>query len=80
MKRLLTLAIMSSLMMSQTIPVMAIQDSKIEVKQIKTEKVRPTVNKYDYVNLSWWQGFNDELLNSYIIKAIENNKNGRKGE
>ena len=24
--------------------------------------------------MAWWQGFNDEILNSYIIKAIENNK------
>ena len=24
--------------------------------------------------MAWWQGFNDEYLNNYIIRAIENNK------
>jgi outer membrane protein TolC len=74
MKRLLSLAIIASLGLSFATPVMAIEDTKIDYKQIKTEKVKPTMNKYEYVNLSWWQGFNDEHLNSYIIKALENNK------
>ncbi len=74
MKRLLSLAITASLVLSCVSPVMAIQDTKNEYKQVKTEKIRPTLNKYEYVNLPWWQGFNDEYLNSYIIKALENNK------
>ena len=74
MKRLLTLALTTSLIMSYTLPVMAIQDSKTEIKQIKTEKVVPKQNKYDYINLAWWQNFNDEYLNGYIIRALENNK------
>ena len=75
MKRFLSLAIIASLAISYTVPVMAIQDSeKIDYKVIKTEKVKATQNKYDYINLSWWQNFNDELLTGYIIKAIENNK------
>ena len=74
MKRLLSLAIIASLAMSYTVPVMAIQDTKVEIKQIKTEKVKPTQNKYDYVNLDWWKNFNDPLLTEYIIRAIENNK------
>ena len=74
MKRFLSFAIIASLALSYTMPVMAIQDSKVEIKQIKTEKIKPTQNKYEYVNLAWWQGFNDENLNNYIIKALENNK------
>lgn len=74
MKRLLSLAIIASLAVSYTTPVMAIQDTKVEIKHIKTEKVRPTQNKYDYVNLDWWKNFNDPLLTEYIIRAIENNK------
>ena len=74
MKRLLSLAIIASLAMSYTTPVMAIQDTKVEIKQIKTEKVKPTQNKFDYVNLDWWRNFNDPLLTEYIIRAIENNK------
>lgn len=41
---------------------------------IKTEKVKPVKNKYEYINLDWWAQFNDEYLNDYIIKAVENNK------
>ena len=41
---------------------------------LKTEKINPAQNKYEYVNLEWWAGFNDEYLNDYIIRAVENNK------
>ena len=41
---------------------------------LKTEKIKPNKNKYEYVNLNWWANFNDEYLNDYIIKAVENNK------
>ena len=75
MKRFITLAIMLSLAVSYTVPVMAIQDSeKIDYKVVKADKVRKTENKFDYINLNWWQSFNDTYLNEYIIKAIENNK------
>ena len=73
MKRLLSLAIMASIAMSYALPAMAIEDSNTK-KEVKTEKIKPLENKYNYVNLAWWQGFNDEYLNLYIVKAIENNK------
>ena len=44
------------------------------IKQDKSEKVTPTANKYEYINMNWWANFNDEYLNDYIVKAIENNK------
>ena len=40
----------------------------------KTEKIKPQKNKYEYVNMEWWKQFNDEYLNDYIIRAVENNK------
>ena len=75
MKRFLTLALIASFAVSYTVPVLAIQevDKKGNIT-VKTEKVKPTDNKYDYINLSWWENFNDEHLTGYIIKAIENNK------
>lgn len=75
MKRFLTLAVMLSLTGSVVAPAIAIENTnykKYEV--IKTEKIKPTKDKYEYVNLAWWQNFNDEYLNTYIIKALENNK------
>ncbi len=40
----------------------------------KSNKIQPQKNKYEYINLAWWGQFNDEYLNNYIIKAVENNK------
>ena len=40
----------------------------------RTNKITPVKNKYEYINLAWWSQFNDEYLNDYIIRAIENNK------
>ncbi len=76
MKRFLSFVILSSLALSYTVPVMAIDDTakKQEVAATKSKKVTPTKNKYEYINLAWWQGFNDALLDGYIIKALENNK------
>lgn len=74
MKRLLSLAIVMSIATSYTLPALAIEDTKVEIKQIKTEKVSPTQNKYDYINLSWWKEFNDPIMMDYILKALENNK------
>ena len=74
MKRFLTLAIIASLAMSYTVPVMAIQENNDNKTKTKVEKIRPTANKFDYINLDWWNGFNDKLMTGYIVKAIENNK------
>lgn len=43
-------------------------------KKKKTAKLKPAKNKYEYINLEWWEGFNDEYLNDYIARAIQNNK------
>lgn len=75
MKRFLSLAIIASFAISYTVPVMAIETvdtGKQTHKQIT--KIKPIENKYDYVNLQWWEGFNDSILNDYIIKALEHNK------
>lgn len=73
MKRLLSLAIITSLALSYATPAIAIEEG-LKQKNVKSKKVEYQNNKYEYINLSWWQGFNDEYLNNYIIKALENNK------
>ncbi len=40
----------------------------------KTDKIQPVKNKYEYINMAWWNQFNDQYLNDYIIRAVENNK------
>lgn len=41
-------------------------------KDISYKKMR-VKNKYDYINLTWWEGFNDEYLTDYINRAMEHN-------
>ena len=76
MKRLLSLAIIASFAMSYTVPALAIEvkQDKKQAVVTRNEKIRPTQNKFEYVNMTWWEGFNDTTMTSYIIKAIENNK------
>jgi len=88
MKKLLTLAIIISLSGLNSALAITTQKTVLNagaennnevsiykrIKQNKSEIVKPQKNKYEYVNLNWWSQFNDEYLNDYIIKAIENNK------
>ena len=30
--------------------------------------------KFDYINVDWWENFNDPILKSYILRAVENNQ------
>lgn len=78
MKKLISLALIASMALTYTAPSWGIENinsnpSKIE-KSKKNTKIKPVKNKYEYINMDWWQGFNDEYLNGYIIKAVENNK------
>ena len=54
----------------------------VKVQKVKTEKQQKIkwtklkiTNKYDFVNLPWWESFNDEYLNGYIQQAVEHNYN-----
>ena len=87
MKKLLTLAILLSLGVGNVVPVIAsdntvlsagaeqnIDKNKKKKKDKNSDKITPQKNKYEYINMAWWQQFNDDILNGYIIKAVENNK------
>lgn len=81
MKKLISLAVIASLTLAYTVPCFGIENTNtqqtkqtVKKEKKKSEKIRPAKNKYEYINLEWWQGFNDELLEGYIIKAVENNK------
>lgn len=40
----------------------------------KLIKSQVTEYRFDYVNMDWWKKFNDDKLDAYIIKAVENNQ------
>ena len=73
MKRFIALALLISL----SVPAYSAEKApvlKAGAEQSKVKKVKPQKNKYEYINLAWWQEFNDEDLNDYIIQAMEKNK------
>ena len=51
---------------------------KEEYKRVQKQKDIPykklkVENKYDYINMPWWEGFNDSYLTGYIDRAMEHN-------
>ena len=48
-------------------PAFAIRENKVMKSQVSEYK-------FDNVNLDWWKNYNDEFLEGYIVKAINNNQ------
>ena len=74
MKKIVSLAIITSLTLSCSFPAFGIEDINTNKTKSAKTKIVPAKNKYEYINMDWWQNFDDEILNGYIIKAVENNK------
>ncbi|MCR5266363.1 MAG: TolC family protein, partial [Cyanobacteria bacterium RUI128] len=54
------------------------KEDKELYKKVKEQKDLPykkykVANKYDFINLPWWEQFNDPYLTGYINKAMEHN-------
>lgn len=80
MKKIITTALLASMLSMTIMPALAVTEkSSVSPKQFKSmvSKNKKTQKsddyKFDYVNMNWWSNFNDDLLNSYIEKAILNN-------
>lgn len=69
MKKIFTILLILCFSILNLSPAFAIVSNKKEKAELEHEK---TV--YEYINLPWWENFNDEHLNKYIVKAIENNQ------
>lgn len=70
-KKILSVALASGMLTMNTVPVFA-QHSWI--KKDKVIQTQVTEYKFNDVNLEWWKNYNDELLEGYIVKAIDNNQ------
>ena len=80
LKKIISAALLAGFITLSLSPVFAVEDSKksgAAPKQyksyVKKNKKTSDVYKYDYINMSFWQNFNDDKLNGYISKAIQNN-------
>ena len=74
-RKLIAVTLLLSFVCLDITPVFAIENTQQNVKQTRKMKKEQAEkeSKLDYINIEWWQGFNDEYLNEYILKAIENN-------
>ena len=80
MKKIITTALLASMLSTTIMPAIAVSEkSSASPKQFKSmvSKNKKTQQsddyKFTYVNMNWWENFNDDLLNSYIERAILNN-------
>lgn len=78
MKKIVATALLLSFTTLQTAPVFAVTNTTTATpKQFKSMVKKDTKvsdeYKYEYVNLDWWNTFNDDILNGYIQQAIANN-------
>lgn len=69
-KRVIAIILSTIILSANTMPVFAIHD----VKSKKVIKSQVTEYKFDNVNLNWWKNYNDEILEGYIVKAINENQ------
>lgn len=70
MKRILAITLTCAVLSGIYTPGYAILESKTKNKK-QQEEIKTTIT--DYVNYDWWKNLNDEYLESYITKAINNN-------
>ena len=83
MRKLVSIALLASIISMNTMPVFAVEEnakaSTAAPKQFKSmvskNKKQKTSDdyKFEYINMNWWGNFNDDILNSYIQKAVINN-------
>ena len=81
MKKVISITLLASILSINIMPVFAIEQnsetSTATSKQFKSmvSKNKKTSDdyKFDYINMNWWGNFNDDILTSYIQKAVINN-------
>lgn len=78
MKKILVISLVLSLISTNTIiPVMAKSDATPKVFRSYASKEKKQKKdasyKYDYINMEWWESFNDPILTGYIEKTLKSN-------
>lgn len=70
MKKIITVALLISVLGFNTMPVGA----NVFTKKDRLIQSQVTEYKFTDVNLDWWKNYNDEILEGYIVKAINENQ------
>jgi len=69
-REIIAIALITSMLSMQGLPIFA-HALQINKKVIKSQV---TEYKFDNVNLTWWKSYDDEILEGYIVKAINENQ------
>lgn len=78
MKKIISITLLASILSMNFIPALA-EETKTTTtpkqfkSMVKKNKKVSDDYKFAYVNMNWWENFNDETLDSYIKKAILHN-------
>lgn len=75
MKKIITIALLTSIISLNIAPAIADSPQPKQFKSMvtKNKKSPDESYKFAYINIDWWNNFNDDILNSYIEKAVMNN-------
>ena len=82
MKKVISIALLASFISINFMPALAAENNNTSTatpKQFKSMVSKNKKNqksddyKFAYINMNWWDNFNDDLLTSYIQKAVLNN-------
>lgn len=74
MKKIITTALLTSIISLNIMPVLADSPEPKQFKSMVTKNKKTSDDyKFAYININWWDNFNDDLLNGYIEKAVLNN-------
>lgn len=70
MKKIISIALLTGVLGLNIIPV----DANVLNRKDKLIQSQISEYKFTNVNLDWWKNYNDELLEGYIVKAINQNQ------
>ena len=73
MKKIIIIALLTSIISLNIMPVLADSPQPKQFKSMVIKNKKTDSDKFAYINMNWWDNFNDDLLNSYIEKAVLNN-------
>lgn len=71
-KSALAIILMASLFATNCMPALAIIKGSVNKKP--PIKAQTSQYKYNNVNVDWWKNYNDEILEGYIVKAVNENQ------
>jgi len=84
MKKLIAMGLIAGVLGMNFAPIcaMAVEENQPKQEVIKQKKLNrkekkalaEKQNKINYINIKWWEEYNDEYLKGYIFKALENNQ------